>query len=82
MSESRNYPFPEMNHDICKGCGLCVLACPKDVLVISEKLNSKGFHYSVYTGEGCIGCGNCFYGCPEPSAVTVYMKDYVPGEVS
>jgi len=71
-----------MNHDICKGCGLCVLACPKDVLVISEKLNSKGFHYSVYTGEGCIGCGNCFYGCPEPSAVTVYMKDYVPGEVS
>ena len=81
MSESRKYPFPEIDSDICKGCKLCIAACPTDVLVISEKLNSKGFHYAEYTGEGCVGCGNCFYTCPEPSAVTVYLKDYVPEEV-
>jgi len=82
VSDHREYPFPEMNHDKCKGCGLCVISCPRDVLVISERLNSKGYHYAVYKGEGCIGCGNCFYTCPEPSAITVYMKDYVPEEVS
>ena len=82
MSESRKYPFPEIDSDICKGCKLCIAACPTDVLVISEKLNSKGFHYAEYIGEGCVGCGNCFYTCPEPSAVTVYLKDYVPEEVS
>ena len=82
MSESMKYPFPVIDSDICKGCNLCVAACPTDVLVISEKLNSKGFHYAEYTGEGCVGCGNCFYTCPEPSAVTVYLKDYVPEEVS
>lgn len=81
MSESRKYPFPVINSDICKGCKLCIVACPTNVLVISEKLNSKGFHFSEYIGEGCIGCGNCFYTCPEPSAVTVYLKDYVPEEV-
>ena len=82
MNENRKYPFPEIDPDICKGCKLCVASCPKGVLVISEKLNSKGFHYSEYVGEGCIGCGNCFYTCPEPSAVTVYLKDYVEEEVS
>ncbi len=81
MSESRKYPFPVIDSDICKGCKLCIAACPTNVLVISEKLNSKGFHFSEYIGEGCIGCGNCFYTCPEPSAVTVYLKDYVPEEV-
>jgi len=72
------YPCPEINSDECKGCGLCVAACPKKVLVISEKLNSKGYHYCAYVGEGCIGCGNCFYNCPEPGAVTVYLKDFQP----
>lgn len=82
MDQIRKYPFPQIDSDICKGCGLCVAACPKQVLFISERLNSKGFHYSEYSGEDCIGCGNCFYVCPEPSAVVVYTKDYVPEEVS
>ncbi len=75
------YPCPEINPDHCKGCGLCVAACPKKVLVISDKkLNSKGYHYCEYVGDGCIGCGNCFYNCPEPAAITVYLRDYLPGK--
>ena len=32
------------NTDLCKGCGLCVSACPKKLLVIAEdQINSKGY---------------------------------------
>ena len=32
------------NTDMCKGCGLCVDACPKKCLAIAQdKLNSKGY---------------------------------------
>ncbi|HRR36389.1 MAG TPA: 4Fe-4S binding protein, partial [Clostridia bacterium] len=28
----------------CKGCGLCVAACPRKILVLSpDKINSKGY---------------------------------------
>ena len=27
----------------CKGCGLCVTICPKNVLEISEQVNTKTF---------------------------------------
>ena len=31
--------------DKCKGCGLCVDACPKKVLRLSpDKINQKGHH--------------------------------------
>lgn len=74
------YPLVEVNMDTCKGCGLCIASCPKKVLVSSPKLNSKGYHFTAYIGEGCIGCGNCFYNCPEPDAITVYKKNYSPEE--
>lgn len=58
----------------CKGCSLCVDACPVDVLYLSDKLNNHGYHPSTYTGEGCTGCGVCFYVCPEPGGITVYKR--------
>ncbi len=72
------YPRSEVNPDKCKGCGLCIAKCPKQVLVFSPKLNSKGYHYAEYVGEGCVGCGSCFYTCPEPDAIVVYLRDYNP----
>jgi NAD-dependent dihydropyrimidine dehydrogenase PreA subunit len=57
--------------DECKGCGLCVEACPIKVIFLSEKLNHYGYRTATYTGVGCTGCGICFMVCPEPGAITV-----------
>ena len=67
--------------DECKGCGLCIEACPEDVLFEQKHLNRMGYHPAGYKGEGCTGCGYCFYQCPEPGAITVYKKGYVGEEV-
>lgn len=71
MSERKKRFAVKIEPDECKGCERCTLACPKSVLKMSENLNSYGFPYACYTGDGCIGCGACFYTCPEPGAVTV-----------
>lgn len=66
-----------INEDECKGCGLCIEICPKDVLFQQPHLNRMGYHPAGYRGEGCIGCGFCFYACPEPGAITVLKKGYI-----
>jgi NAD-dependent dihydropyrimidine dehydrogenase PreA subunit len=55
----------------CKGCGLCVEACPPKVIAMSEGLNHFGYRTATYAGAGCTGCGICFMVCPEPGAITV-----------
>ena len=55
----------------CKGCGLCIEACPPKVIGMSEHLNHYGYRTAVYAGAGCTGCGICFMACPEPGAITV-----------
>ena len=63
----------------CKGCGLCVEACPPKVIRLSEKLNHYGYRMATYTGTGCTGCGICFLVCPEPGAITVLRRKRKPG---
>ncbi len=60
-----------VNEDECKGCGLCVEACPPKVIGLSERLNHFGYRTATYAGGGCTGCGICFLACPEPGAITV-----------
>jgi NAD-dependent dihydropyrimidine dehydrogenase PreA subunit len=62
----------EVFEEECKGCGLCVEACPPDVLSLSDRINGRGYHPATYLGSGCTGCGICFFACPEPGALTVY----------
>ena len=61
----------ELDSDECKGCGLCVEACPPKVLRLADRLNRYGLHPAQYLGAGCTGCGICFFVCPEPGAITV-----------
>ncbi|MBI3668514.1 MAG: ferredoxin family protein [Acidobacteria bacterium] len=56
----------------CKGCGLCLEACPPRCLEFEPELNAYGVRPARYLGRGCTGCGICFYACPEPGAITVY----------
>ncbi len=53
--------------DSCKGCGLCVQACPKQILVIAkDKINAKGHSPAEMTDESkCIGCAFCATMCPD-----------------
>ncbi|MEG0948201.1 MAG: 4Fe-4S binding protein [Bacteroidales bacterium] len=57
----------------CKGCDLCVVACPVDVLSLEPKeVNNKGYHYAyAVKADECIGCASCGYVCPD-GCITVY----------
>ncbi|RLK09743.1 2-oxoglutarate ferredoxin oxidoreductase subunit delta [Micromonospora sp. M71_S20] len=48
----------------CKGCDLCVLACPPQVLVMSAEVNEKGYRFPELT-PGCTGCTACQMVCPD-----------------
>lgn len=53
--------------DNCKGCGLCVDACPKHVLQLAEnKINKKGHHpVEAVKEDECIACAFCATMCPD-----------------
>ena len=59
---------------LCKGCALCISACPAGVLSQGKTLNRQGYFAVSYSGSGCTGCGICFYVCPEPGAITIRIR--------
>lgn len=62
-----------INQERCKGCDLCVAACPKDVLALQPKeVNNRGYHFAYPANhEACIGCANCAAVCPD-GCIEVY----------
>jgi 2-oxoglutarate ferredoxin oxidoreductase subunit delta len=59
-------PKVNINHDRCKGCGLCVNICPKKTLSLSKEFNKAGYHWAFLEKENdCIGCGFCYQMCPD-----------------
>jgi 2-oxoglutarate ferredoxin oxidoreductase subunit delta len=56
----------------CKGCELCVVACPTKVIKLKIDVNAKGYHYAFMDlPEECTGCANCALVCPD-AVITVY----------
>ena len=55
----------------CKGCGLCVVVCLKNSIVISKKSNKNGYFPAQATDTDCTGCCLCAIICPE-AVIEVY----------
>jgi 2-oxoglutarate ferredoxin oxidoreductase subunit delta len=56
----------------CKGCNLCVVACPLKVILLAKEVNIKGYNYVYQTPEkDCSGCGSCAIVCPD-GCLSVY----------
>ncbi|MDR2891661.1 MAG: 4Fe-4S dicluster domain-containing protein [Deltaproteobacteria bacterium] len=66
-------PHVEICAETCKGCALCVRACPKKILRLSPTvLNQKGYSPSECTDpSACTACRSCALTCPDV-AITVY----------
>lgn len=49
----------------CKGCELCVVACPPKVLTMTaDRFNTRGYRYPELSA-GCTGCRACVQVCPD-----------------
>lgn len=54
----------DKNH--CKGCELCVRACPQGILKMSDEITVRGYFYAeVADPSRCIGCMICAITCPD-----------------
>ena len=44
----------------CKGCQLCIIACPQKVIALANKVNLHGYPYvEAANEEACVGCASC-----------------------
>ena len=56
----------------CKGCEMCVVACPKQLLEVSERINRSGYPVArIKDMEKCTGCALCAEMCPDV-VITVF----------
>lgn len=63
------------DEDLCKGCELCVAACPKNLITLRRaKINANGYYPAHVENTGdCIGCGSCAVSCPD-SAIRIEVE--------
>ncbi len=58
--------------EMCKGCSVCIPACPTDVIALAKEVNGKGYHFAFMENpDVCTGCTNCAVVCPD-GVITVY----------
>ena len=66
----------------CKGCGLCVVVCPKNCIVISKRSNKNGYFPAQVTDSDCTGCCLCAVICPDVVIEVYRDENIVPIEGS
>lgn len=65
---------PNIDLNLCKGCGICIDMCPYKVLRLSDDVSSRGYHYPIVTGD-CRGCRVCENYCPDFAISIVCGED-------
>lgn len=62
----------EVDTERCKGCQLCIIACPQKVIALANKVNLHGYPFvEAVNEEACVGCASCGIVCPD-GCITVY----------
>ncbi|MHC4758774.1 MAG: 4Fe-4S dicluster domain-containing protein [Planctomycetota bacterium] len=69
----------EINTERCKGCGLCVTACPKGCIFMSAGSNKMGYFPADSVNENCTGCAMCALICPD-ACIKVYRDSNIPNQ--
>ena len=65
-----------VDRERCKGCAVCVSACPCEVLALSAEFNGKGYQVAYMARpDACTGCASCGVVCPD-SCITVYRQKF------
>ncbi|NUN09070.1 MAG: 4Fe-4S dicluster domain-containing protein [Ignavibacteriaceae bacterium] len=59
--------------ELCKGCELCISACPQDCLALTNNINLKGYKFIQLKNDACTGCTNCALVCPD-AVFTVFRQ--------
>jgi 2-oxoglutarate ferredoxin oxidoreductase subunit delta len=63
-----------IDEERCKGCGLCIAACPQHILGFSGRLNRSSYDVAcVEKPESCMGCAFCALTCPDV-AIAVFRE--------
>lgn len=63
--------FIEIHPEYCNGCGACVDACLKHLIVMRpDPCNPEILIAHIKDRKRCVGCGSCALSCPQ-SAITV-----------
>lgn len=66
----------KIDPDKCKSCRLCIAACPKNIMSLSEQKNVQGFELAVCIDEEkCIGCKACAEVCPDVAIEIIKEND-------
>lgn len=57
----------EVDDYFCKGCGLCVDACPEHIIELDhDRITAKGYHPAhLIDGGVCTACTSCAVMCPD-----------------
>lgn len=65
--------YVQIVEEKCKGCELCIAACPTKSLHLADTINAQGFRFAVMINADCTGCTSCSLVCPE-AIIKVYRK--------
>lgn len=72
-----------VDEEMCKGCGLCVLACDRQAIALVEHINSRGFHPAgLVRPQECTGCAQCALMCPDACITILKSEQPATGSAS